>query len=603
MSNIPKPIHAYLQVRTEPALAFVHEPKSGSRRRTEVLICPPFGWEDICSYRSVRDWATHLAGTGHATMRIDLPGTGDSGGCPRDPDRLGAWTAAVAVAVSHLRERTGCHTLAGIGIGLGGLLLCKAISEGAVVDQVVLWGTPSRGRSLIRELRAFARLQEGQIRADADSEQPTDDLTVGGFLLTGETCRAIEEIDLAEIQPPQRSLKRALLLDRDGISADQRLLSCMSAWGAETTTADGDGYGAMTAKPHLARAPRELFAQVTEWLDASPGQSVLAGDHAIDRHADGTKPYSTPKPVTTASLSVDGTRIAESTITVDQPFGQLFGTVAAPRRRVPQGDMCAVLLNAGAIRRVGPNRMWVEAARRWAARGLPTLRLDIEGIGDADGESERFSELAELYTDGLVMQVRAALSALEAEGYGKRFIVGGLCSGACWSFQAALQDERVVAALLLNPRALFWHPSLETERELRRGVLRGSSWRKVIAGDVPTARLAEVAAKAPSAPLELTRRAFERRRARRAGDDELADAFDRLRDAGKSLVLLFSEDEPLREELERDGYMARAERWPNMAFDALPGRDHTLRPYPAQRRAHELLDAAIERLVRLPRIC
>lgn len=133
------------------------------------------------------------------------------------------------------------------------------------------------------------------------------------------------------------------------------------------------------------------------------------------------------------------------------------------------------MLNAGAIRHIGPNRMWVEIARRWAAHGVPTLRLDLEGIGDADGDGERFTELAELYVPELVGQVRAALDAIEARGVGRRFVLCGLCSGAYWAFQGALLDERVTAAFLLNPQALFWDPSLEITRDFRRGMLRASS--------------------------------------------------------------------------------------------------------------------------------
>jgi hypothetical protein len=56
---------------------------------------------------------------------------------------------------------------------------------------------------------------------------------------------------------------------------------------------------------------------------------------------------------------------------------------------------------------------------------------------------------------------------------------------------------------------------------------------------------------------------------------------------------MFSGGEPLYEELERDGYMSRLDRWPNVNVERLPGDVHTLRPLLSQQRAHEALDRAL----------
>jgi pimeloyl-ACP methyl ester carboxylesterase len=295
--------------------------------------------------------------------------------------------------------------------------------------------------------------------------------------------------------------------------------------------------------------------------------------------------------LTSIELAVADKRVRETPWRIMQPFGDLFGVLAEPAAE-PASGLCAVMLNAGAIRRIGPSRMWVETARRWAAMGVPTLRLDLEGIGDADGDADRFTELSELYVPRLVDQVIAALDVLQAQGAGERFVLSGLCSGAYWSFQAALRDERVAAAFLLNPKALFWDPLLETARDFRRGVLRASSWRSVLHGEVPPARFVALARQAP---LALPRRAAARRSARRSGEDQLERAFDRLRDDGKRIQLVFSGNEPLHEELELDGWLSQLDRWPNIALEMVPGRDHTLRPLPSQRHTRETLDRALAR--------
>jgi hypothetical protein len=354
------------------------------------------------------------------------------------------------------------------------------------------------------------------------------------------------------------------------------------------SVASGQGYGQMMAKPHLARAPRSVFARVRAWLEeeaaSAAARGAMLGPTASARRR--------PPRRSTVELTWNDATIRETPIELGQPFGNLFGILTQPAEPAPSA-LCAVMLNAGAIRRVGPNRMWVEAARRWAAVAVPTLRLDLGGIGDADGDGERFKELAELYVPELVNQACAAINILESRDIAQRFVLAGLCSGACWSFHAALRDERVAAAFMLNPQALFWDESLEAARDLRRG-LRSSSWRKLVRGEVPLERMAALAYRAPVA---LPRRALALRAARRRGEAELDQALDRLRDTGKILRFIFSGNEPLSEELERDGYMSRHDRWPNVSFEFIPGQIHTLRPFQSQQRAHEALDRALADLL------
>ncbi len=58
-------------------------------RRAPVLLCPTFGWEEMCSYRGRRVWAQALARAGHPTATFGLPGSGDSGGSPARPRPAG----------------------------------------------------------------------------------------------------------------------------------------------------------------------------------------------------------------------------------------------------------------------------------------------------------------------------------------------------------------------------------------------------------------------------------------------------------------------------------------------------------------------------------
>ena len=57
----PAPTTFYLESPDAPVCAIFHAPGSKARD-TAVIFCPPFGWEEVSSYRSCRHWAQHLAG-------------------------------------------------------------------------------------------------------------------------------------------------------------------------------------------------------------------------------------------------------------------------------------------------------------------------------------------------------------------------------------------------------------------------------------------------------------------------------------------------------------------------------------------------------------
>ena len=588
-SRSPTAEPVYLQTAADPVFGLLHA-AAGTPSATGVVLCAPWGWDEVASYRSRRAWAEHLARAGHPTLRFDLPATGDSGGSPGDPRRVDAWSDAIAAACDWLRANGGCQRVAVVGLGLSGLIACRALAGGARIEDVVLWAAPSRGRSFVLEQRAFSRLNTSHSLLTGDSPPvglPEGWLEVGGFVLSAETVGALEDLDATTMSP--LGLQRALLLDRAGARVDPDLRARFEEAGVAVAVASGNGWEGMVDHPQQPRPPLEVFDRVSSWLAEAPQRG----------------PRLSPAPagsseIRQAVLNVDGVKISESPVVLDSPSGRIFGLLSEPPGE-NTSPLCVVFLNAGAVRRIGPNRLWTEASRRWAARGVPTMRFDLEGMGDSDGDGRRYQDDDAFYVQTLVDQVLCALDELEARGLGRRFVLIGLCSGGYWAFQAAIRDARVAAALLINAGALVWKPDLFARREVSREVeklarLREFAWwTHMLRGKVkvdsmrPVLRaLAIRASEAAGAP------------ARRRSEDTAAgpwvdQALDRLRDAGTRIVMAFTEDDDLHAELARTGVLARLPRWPNVTLERLPGQDHTLRPLVVQQAFHDLLDRELER--------
>jgi pimeloyl-ACP methyl ester carboxylesterase len=107
-----------------------------------------------------------------------------------------------------------------------------------------------------------------------------------------------------------------------------------------------------------------------------------------------------------------------------------------------------ILLSAGLLHKVGPNRLHPVLARQMADRGLFTLRFDMQGMGDS-----RPAKSAGTLTEQTHDSVCAAMDWVTRETGVERFILGGLCSGAEDGFRVAVRDDRVVGLMLLDAHA------------------------------------------------------------------------------------------------------------------------------------------------------
>lgn len=222
-------------------------------------------------------------------------------------------------------------------------------------------------------------------------------------------------------------------------------------------------------------------------------------------------------------------------------FGEddgLLGIVTVPDEPRP-GAPFVVLLNAGLVHRVGPFRMHVPLARRLAAEGVHVLRVDQSALGDSAPRKGSLS-----YEERAVLDARAAVD-FAVERYGaERPVLVGLCSGAMNAHRAAVADERVVGACLLDGYAY------RTKGFLRRRAL---------------ARLSDPPAFARSAKLAMRRLAARSGSSavlRLLGDPGEASQATEEGLPGDDASAIFQQDWPEREGVQRElaGVLGRGAR-------------------------------------------
>jgi pimeloyl-ACP methyl ester carboxylesterase len=576
------PASFYLRSRSGvDALALFDQPAEAPAGPTGVLIVPPWGWDEVASYRSRRAWAERLAAAGHPTLRIDLPGTGDSAGDPETDGLVDLWVGAIEAGVEWLRGPGEAERVAMLGIGLGALLAEEALGRGVVAEELVCWGAPAGGRHFVRESKAFAGMQADRpIERDRHTGLPEGWLEAGGFVLSPATQAALKGLK-AEGSP---SSGRALLLGRDGVE-DLAGRERLEARGVAVDEDPGSGWGGFVGHPETTELPAAVEEAVSTWLALAATEPRPDGEVA-SRPASPEGPPSAP----TAIFSREGnaaTSFVEEPLSISAGFGDAFGVLARPEAG-GAARPCTVFLNAGAVRHIGPNRMWTEAARALAATGSPSLRVDLESIGEADGDPARRADVADFYDAGFVAQVTAVLDELERRGVADRFRLVGLCAGAYWAFRTALVDERVELAVLINSGALVWHPGILAEREGRRigRAFQRHWWGRLLRGEIRLMSVLRLIGQTARGIMPTLSQLAPG--AARGGRSPIAIDLNRLPPATR-VLMAFSGGEPLREELGAQRILDQLDSWPRVEVVELPGSDHTLRSIEAQRAVAELL--------------
>ena len=567
----------------------LHEPPAGRAADSAVVLCPPLGYQGVCSYRPLRALALELAASGRPTLRFDWPASGESTGSERVPALVARWVAAVAAAADETRRRTGARQVALVGVKIGATLAAVAAAEGANVSELVLWAPTRSGKAYMRETRAFQRLAARTYprSASAPPALPEGAEEASGFLISAETVRDLIAVDLTELRWAESRVQRVLVAGTETVAPDEALLGALSSSGIQVDVATLPGVDGMLEDPNTSKVPADAFGSILSWLSVGePTERSGAGDGR--------------------GCSLTGKGWTETVVQLDSHGTSLVGTVT--RATMPDAGTTWVLLpSAGPVRRMGPNRLWTRFARAWATRGVSSLRLDIRGVGDSGGPDGSNEHVERLYSPESIDDVAVGIEYLRDHVGASRFAVVGLCSGAFAGFHTAARREDVVAAVLVNPQVLFWDTN---ERDLTQWahMVRRSQWRRLLSGQLTVGGVL----RAPRGGWRALVAAHQRRRqmaARRLGGpgaegvperdhgEAVVDALGRIAESGTALAFVYSLGDPGLTYLERQlrDSAGTVTRKFGASLDIVNGADHTFRPLWTQDRLQMIVEGALER--------
>ena len=145
-----------------------------------------------------------------------------------------------------------------------------------------------------------------------------------------------------------------------------------------------------------------------------------------------------------------------------------------------EGAATGVLIVVGGPQfRVGSHRQFVLLARALAAAGIPAMRFDYRGMGDAGGEPRGFLDNGD--------DIRAAIDAFVDDQPGlERIVIWGLCDGAAAALLYGHADPRVSAIVALNPwvRTKAGHARAQIKHYYLHRLTERTFWRKALFGEL-----------------------------------------------------------------------------------------------------------------------
>ncbi len=529
-----------------------------------VVLCSPWGFEDLSMRKSWRLLAESIAKAGFPCIRFDYPGTGDSLGESRDVVALADWVASISDAAEMLRKNSGVRRFVFVGQSLGAALAVLAARTRSDVVGLQLIAPVVKGRAYVRELTATSSLVADKIGIKQD-HTPDEGLSVLGFVLSRGLVEDLKMLDLTRVD--KLPACEVVIYDQADRKAGAETVEHMRRLGATATV--------------VCVPPYHLMISDATAIQPLPVEADVVTASLRARHPTVVSSFVPPAPAFPSVLVGSGFREEPVRFGADNA---LFGILCRPAR--PRADAPAfILLNRGLNAHIGWRRVSVEQARRFAAVGITTLRFDVAGLGESRDEVGRPANL--IYSDLLLPDILAAVDLMVARGHA-RIALTGVCSGAYMALSAAHADPRITDVVAVNAQRITWNPRENADEVIRYGLRSMNDYvgdirsrgalRKLIRSRRRIAPAMRFLAKRTlrnmlaEVPIGIRSRLLSRSMAAR-----VARFFETLAAHGTRVSLVFSETDPgLGELCHYYGPAGRDLRDPNVTVSIIPGSDHNL---------------------------
>ncbi|NPT43325.1 alpha/beta fold hydrolase [Paraburkholderia sp. 1N] len=469
-----------------------------------VVLCYPFGYDALCTYRGMRRLAERLAAHGMPVLRFDYLGTGDAAGEGAAPGCWRAWIDSIKQAVALLRETTGVERVTLCGLRLGGTLAALAAQELGGMDGLVLLAPVLSGKTYQRELRAHYRQWLSMPGAlDCEVEPDTDAFVEAyGFRLYRDALESLRAVDLQ--RDAGWPAERVLVLDSLDPARVDALVAHYREQRVQVERQSFDEYGKFMLESLDSEIPQAAFRSIEDWLTRATGEPVARVSQATDCDAD-SRAGRIAEPMTdhvgdhAAGHCVEP-GVIETPVWLDG--GRMFGIYCTPESQAARAAPAVLMVNTGAVSRIGNARLAVRFARRLARQGVVSLRVDLGGLGDSQPSLDALS-LDALYSQAGADDAACAARWLTAQGH-RGAVLFGICAGAFVGLHAASREPAVIGAVLVNLQKFTWRntcdehgkPSVQlaalgSTRRYLRSMCQPRKWLRVVRGQtggLPVAR-------------------------------------------------------------------------------------------------------------------